>query len=59
MKVIPFVSGFTEKPPVLPLSPVMTYDDIAERSDFSLRGVGDPLLMSPTMIGQTWTDEAH
>lgn len=57
MQIVPFVSGFVEKPKPIPVSR-LTYDDDAERSDFSPVDTKNPLLMSPTHIGN-WNDEAH
>lgn len=59
METVPFFKGFVEKPPSVPKSQRLTYDSVKERSNFSAGEVSDPLLMSPTMIGQTWTDESH
>lgn len=59
MKTVPFFNGFVEKPPSVSKSQNLVYDSVKERSNFSAGEVKDPLLMSPTMIGQTWTDESH
>lgn len=56
-QIVPFVQGFVEKPPQIPVSRLV-YDDMAERSDFSRGDTKNPLLMSPTHIGQL-QDEAH
>lgn len=56
-QTVPFVHGFVEKPPQVPVSRLV-YDDIAERSDFSRVDTKNPLLMSPTHLGN-WQDEAH
>ena len=57
MQLVPFVSGFVEKPPQVPVSRLV-YDDMDERSDFSRVDTKNPLLMSPTHLGQE-QDEAH
>lgn len=57
MQLVPFVSGFVEKPKPVPASRLI-YDDNAERSDFSSVDTKNPLLMSPTHLGQE-QDEAH
>lgn len=59
METVPFFNGFVEKPTSVPKSQNLIYDNVKERSNFSAGEVKDPLLMSPTMIGQTWTDESH
>lgn len=57
MQQVPFVHAFVEKPLQIPSSKLV-YDDIAERSDFSRADTKNPLLMSPTHLGQE-QDEAH
>lgn len=57
MQLVPFVSGFVEKSKPIPVSRIV-YDDDAERSDFSPADTKNPLLMSPTHLGQE-QDEAH
>lgn len=57
MQTVPFVKAFVEKPPQI-LGQSLVYDDKAERSNFSREDTKNPLLMSPTHIGQD-QDEAH